>query len=119
MASMGPDGPLGDGWRGAERASTQPHGALGQGCQVVVREFEVDDVCLERPGPAAHRCMGMDHANESDVTHEEPVPVRATRRRGEREGSMTAGLELHAARQVSKRIGEEYQADGYELDTPS
>ena len=115
---MGPDGPLGDGWRGAERASTQPHGALGQGCQVVVREFEVDDVCLERPGPAAHRCMGMDHANESDVTPEEPVPVRATRRRGEREGSLTEGLELHHARQMIQRVVEESRVVGIDLDPP-
>src|SRR5260370_37988476 len=62
--------------------------------------------------------MGMDHAKESDVTPEEPVPVRATRRRGEREGSLTEGLELHHARQMIQRVVEEGGEVGIDLHPP-
>ena len=119
MAATRPDGSPGDGSPGTEGASTQPHGALGQGRQVLVRELEVDGVWLERPGPTAYRRMGMDHAKEPDVTPEEPVPVRATRRRGEREGSLTEGLELHHARQMIQRVVEESRVVGIDLDPAS
>ena len=115
---MGPDGPFGDGWRGAERASTQPHGALGQGCRTVIRELNVDGMRGKLPGSAAHRRVDLSHAQEPDVTAEEAVPVRITGRGGEREGSLTEGLELHHARQVIQRVVEESRVVGIDLDPP-
>ena len=117
MLSKGPHG-LAVTAGGVRRDSTQPHGALGQGQQIIVRKLEMDGVRLERPGQASHRRMGMDHAKESDVTPEEPMPVRATRRRGEREGSLTEGLELHHARQMIQRVVEESGVVGIDLHPP-
>ena len=62
--------------------------------------------------------MRMDHAKESDVTPEEPVPVRATRWRGERECRLTEGLELDHPRQMVQRVVEESGVVGVDLHPP-
>ena len=69
-------------------------------------------------GSAAHRRVDLRHAQEPDVTAEEAVPVRITGRSGEREGSLTEGLELDHARQMIQRVVEEGGVRGIDLHVP-
>jgi len=69
-------------------------------------------------GLAAHRRVDMRHAEEPDVTAEEPVPVRITRRRRERKGSLTERLELDHARQMIQRVVEESGVGWIDLHLP-
>jgi len=70
------------------------------------------------PGSAAHRRVDLSHAQEPDVTAEEAVPVRITGRGGEREGSLTEGLELHHAGQMIQWVVEEGGMSRIDLHLP-
>ena len=98
--------------------SHEPHGALGQGRQILIGKLDLNRMRLEQSSRAAHRSVDMGHTEEPDLAADESLPVRGTHGRGERKCSLSEGLELHHAGQMIQRVVEESGVGRIDLHLP-